>query len=149
MIDFKSDIKGVWFYFDEDNHDLASVCLRKSTFSDYDEIRRLTVRPGKTDYHRGARYETEKTNEQLQRKLSFRKAIVDWKGISLKGKILDCTDDNKDKMMEVPDFRDFVGDCIVELSESNKTLEAARLKNSETLLDGDLESQETSAETSA
>jgi len=149
MIDFKSDVKGIWFYFDKDNHDLASVCLRKATFSDYDEIRNLTVTPGKNDYHKGARYETEEINEKLQRKLSFRKAIVDWKGISLNGKVLDCTDDNKDKMMEFPDFRDFVGDCIIELSESNKTLEAARLKNSPSSANGNSEKEGASAEMSA
>jgi len=138
MIDFKSDNSGTWFYFDDNNPDLGGICLVLPTSADYDAIKKLTVRPGKPDYHRGQRYETEVTNEKLSEKLSLRKFIVDWKGVSLNGIPVKCTDENKEKLMKVNDFRIFVGDCIGKLTESNKTIEAARLKNLETSADGDV-----------
>jgi len=149
MIDFKSETKGIWFYFVEENPDLGSVCLRLPTSAEYEDIRRLTVKAGKPDYHRGRRYETEKTNESLQIKLSLRKFIVDWKEVSLDGQPMDCTDANKEKMINIQDFNLFVGECIDKMVETNKTLEAARLKNSASSVHGDLESEESSAETSA
>lgn len=139
MIDFKTDNKGTWFYFDEDNHDLGSVCLRLPTSAEYEEIQKLTVRPGKPDYHRGVRYETEKTNNKLQTKLSLRKFIIDWKGISLDGQELECNNDAKEKMIKVQDFQSFIGKCIEKMVEGNKTIEAARVKNLGSSADGDSE----------
>ncbi len=149
MIDFKSEVKGTWFYFVEENPKLGGISLRMPTSAEYDDIRRLTVRVGKPDYHRGQRYETEKTNEKLSQKLSLRKFIVDWKGVQLDGQPLDCTDDNKEKMIKVQDFQLFIGDCIERLIDGNTTLEAARLKNSGTSADGDLPSPASSAEKTA
>jgi len=139
MINFKSENKGVWFYFDETQQDLGGICLRMPTSAEYDDIRRLTVRAGKPDYHRGQRYETEKINEKLSQKLSLRKFIVDWKGIQLDGQPIECTDENKEKMVQIPDFQLFLGDCLEKLTETNKTIEEARVKNSETTVDGDSE----------
>lgn len=149
MIDFKSEVKGVWFYFVEENPDLGGVCLRLPSSMEYEDIRRLTVKAGKPDYHRGRRYETEKTNERLQTKLSLRKFIVDWKEVSLDGQPMDCTDENKERMIKIQDFNTFIGDCIEKMIETNETLEEARLKNSGSSADGALESEESSAETSA
>lgn len=146
MIDFKSEVKGVWFNFVDESPDLGCICLRLPTSAEYDDIHRLTVTSGKPDYHRGQRYETEKTNEKLQAKLSLRKFIVDWKGVSLDGQPMDCTDENKEKMIKVQDFQLFVGECIEKLVEGNKTLEAARVKNLETLPSGDSELPESSVE---
>ena len=137
MIDFKSEVKGVWFYFDEDNHDLGGVCMRLPTSAEHEEIERLTVRPGKPDYHRGQRYETEKTNEKLHIKLSLRKFIVDWKGVSLDGQELECNNDTKEKMIKVQDFQSFIGKCIDKMVEGNKTIEGARVKNLRSSADGD------------
>lgn len=138
MIDFKSEVQGTWFNFVEENPELGGVCLRLPSSAEYDEIHRLTVKPGKPDYHRGQRYETEKTNEKLSQKLSLRKFIVDWKGVQLDGQPMDCTNENKEKMIKVQDFQLFVGDCIEILVDGNKTLEGARVKNSETSADGDV-----------
>ena len=137
MINFESEVKGTWFDFDEENPNLGGVCLRLPTSDEYDEIRRLTIKPGKPDYHRGQRYETEKTNEKLSQKLSLRKFIVDWKEVSLDGQPLDCTDENKEKMMKIQDFQLFVGSCIEKLADSNKTIEEARVKNLPSSVDGD------------
>lgn len=139
MIDFKTEVKGTWFYFIEENPELGGVCLRLPTSAEYEDIHRLTVRPGKPDYHRGVRYETENTNEKLSQKLSLRKFIVDWKEVSLDGQPLECTDENKEKMIKVQDFQLFVGECIEKLVEGNKTIEAARVKNLKPSADGDLE----------
>ena len=136
---FEKEIKGKWFYFIEENPELGGICLRLPTSAEYDDIRRLTVTPGKPDYHRGQRYETEKTNEKLSHKLSLRKFIVDWKEVELDGQPMDCTDENKEKMIKVQDFQSFLGDCIEKMVESNKTIEEARLGNADSSPDGSSE----------
>ena len=146
MINFQSESKGTWFYFDESNPDLGGVCLRLPTSEEYEDIQGLTVRPGKPDYHRGARYETEKTDKKLQSKLSLRKFIVDWKGVSLDGQEVECNNDTKEKMIKVQDFQLFIGECIEKMIEGNKTIEAARLKNLESSAGGDSVSPENSVE---
>ncbi len=140
MIDFKSEVKGVWVYFDGDNQDLGGVCIKETTSAESDDIRRLTVTAGKPDYHRGQRYETEQTNKKLQLKMIWRKLIVDWKGVSLDGQKLECNDKNKEKMMTVRDFQIFVGGYVEKANEGNKTIEAARVKNSGTSPSGDSKS---------
>ena len=149
MIDFNSKNEGTWFYFDEENPDLGGVCLRLPTSAEYEEIRGITVHAGKPDYHRGVRYETEKINQKLQTKLSLRKFIVGWKDVSLDGEELECNNDTKEKMIKIQDFQLFIGDCIEKLVEGNKTIEAARLKNFESSVDGDSESGGVSAERNA
>lgn len=146
---FDSKNEGTWFYFLEENHEEGGVCLRLPTPAEYEEIQGITVHPGKTDYHHGVRYETEKVNKKLQTKLSLRKIIVDWKEVSLNGEKLDCTNDNKEKMIKIQDFQLFIGECSKKLVEGNRTIEAARLKNSESSADGGSGSEESSAEPSA
>lgn len=148
MINFTEN-KGVWFHFDEENQDLGGICLRMPTADDYDEIEELTVKEGKPDYHRGVRYPTKKTNEKLATRLQSRKLIVDWKGVSLEGTKVECTNENIDRALKIQDFHSFVGDCIEKLLEGNKTIEAARLKNFENSPNGDSVKEEDSAETNA
>ncbi len=136
MIDFKTENEGTWFYFDDNDHDAGGVCLRLPTPAEYESIQSITVKPGKPDYHRGVRYETEETNTKLQTKLSLRKFIVDWKGVSLDGAELGCDNDAKEKMIKVLDFRTFIADCMEKLTDGNKTLEEARVKNLEPSADG-------------
>jgi len=149
MINFSSKNEGTWHFFVEDNHDLGGVCLRLPTSAEYEDIQRLTVKSGKPDYHRGVRYETEKTDTKLQAKLSLRKFIVDWKGVSLDGQELECNNDTKERMIKVQDFQLFVGGCIEKMVEGNKTIEAARVKNLESSVDGDSLSQENIVEKNA
>ncbi|KKM77071.1 hypothetical protein LCGC14_1373790, partial [marine sediment metagenome] len=137
VVEFQGKVTGIWFNFIEESPELGSVCLRLPTSEEYEEIRNLTVKPGKPDYHRGQRYETEKTNEILSRKLSLRKFIVDWKEVSLDGQVMDCTDENKEKMIKVQDFQLFIGVCIEKLVDGNKTIEEARVKNSGSSVNGD------------
>lgn len=147
MLDFKTKDEGTWFYFIEDRSE--SVCLRMPTADEYEDIQRLTVKPGKPEYHRGHRYETEKTDDKLSERLSLRKFIMDWKGIGLDGTEIECTNENKEKMMKITDFRMFVGECIEKMVEENKTIEEARAKNLNDSLDGDSAKEEDSAETNA
>ncbi len=137
MIDFKTEVSGTWFYFDKDNHDLASVCLRMPTMDERDAINAIVINKGKDVFHKGQRYETETTDKKLAYKLSLRKFIVDWKGISLAGKVMDCDDKNKERMMRVNDFFMFVSGHLDDLIDCNGTVEAARVKNLETSPDGD------------
>ncbi len=136
---FQDEVKGEWFYFIEENPELGGVCLRLPTSAEYDDIRRITVTSGKDVFHRGQRYETEKTNEKLQAKLSLRKFIVDWKEVELNGQSMSCTDENKERMIKVQDFQSFVGECIEKLVDKNRTLEEARVKNESNGSDGNLE----------
>ena len=135
---FEAENKGEWFYFIEEDHDAGGVCLRFPTADEYESIQALTVTEGKPDYHRGVRYPTEKVNKKLALKMSIRKFIVDWKNIQLDGVDVDCTPENISKMIKVHDFQLFVGDCLEKLTDTNKTIEAARVKNLETSVDGDV-----------
>ena len=139
MIDFNSKDEGTWYYFIEGRPE--SICLRLPTSEEYAHIHNVTVSPGKTDYHRGVRYPTEKTDDKLSEKLSLRKFIVDWKGIGLDGIEMECNDKNKEKMMKIADFRTFVGKCIEKMVEENKTIEEARAKNLEDLPDGNVKEE--------
>lgn len=136
MINFQSENKGVWFYFNPENEEMGGICLIRPSVEDYDEIKALTVSAGKPDYHRGQRYETEKTNEKLTRKLSLRKFIVDWKGVKIDGKEIKCTNENKERLVKIQDFNLFFGECLDKLCDTNKTLDKAKLKNSGTSQDG-------------
>lgn len=148
MIDFKNENTGTWCPLIEG---YEAICLRMPNAKEWDDIHRLTVKPGKDVFHRGQRYETEKTDEKLSQKLSLRKFIVDWRGISLDGVEIECTDENKEKMMNLPnpDFRIFVGECLDKMVDKNKTIEAARAKNLNDSLDGDSVKEGNSVEKSA
>ncbi len=136
---FEKEVKGKWFYFIEEKPELGGVCLRLPTSAECDDIRRLSKMKADVDYHKGQRYETERFDEKRQTKLSLRKFIVDWKEVELDGQPMECTDENKEKMVKVQDFQLFVGECIEKMTEGNKTIEAARVKNLETSPDGDSE----------
>ncbi len=136
MINFKTENKGTWFYFNENNHDAGGVCLRELSSDEVDGIERITVRT-KKKFKRGVAYDDVSTDKKLAAKLTWRYAIVDWKGVSIDGAIAECNDDNKDKVMKIADFVKFAVDCLEKLSEENKSLEEARVKNLKPSPDGD------------
>ena len=138
MVNFKSDNAGEWFYFDEDNQDAGGVCLRQLTADEIDSIERVTVKTTKK-FKRGVAYDDVDTNKRLQDKLTWRYVIVDWKGISIDGNPVECNKENKDKVMKITDFVNFIAPCLETLTEQNKSLEEARVKNLPTSADGDSE----------
>jgi len=79
---------------------------------------------------------TEK-NTEMETRLIWDYCIVDWKNVQLDGEDVPCTTENKVKLMkQCLDFAKFVTTCIDELAETNKALEEARLKNSESTSNG-------------
>ena len=129
MPEFSSKNEGTWFYFDPDHEELGGVCLRELTTDEYERIEKLTVKHRKK-FKRGIAFDDIETDEKLASKLRWDWCIVDWKEVSLDGIVLECTTDNKVNMMKVLDFIKHVANSIEELTETNKSLEEARLKNS-------------------
>jgi len=101
---------------------------------------KLTVKSRKRVI-RGVLVDDSKVNEKLAWRLRWDFCIVDWREVSLDGQQLECTTDNKVKMMNVTDFVKFVVDSLETLVETNKALDEARLKNSENSSNGNTESQ--------
>lgn len=139
MADFK-EAEGIWFYFDPHNESEGGVCLRELSVEENDRIEQLTVKK-KKKFRRGVAYDDIKTDEKLARKLQLQYCIVDWKNVQLNGQPLECSNENKERIMKVLDFAKFVADCLIELSETNKSLEEAQLKNSGNSSNGNQESQ--------
>ncbi len=137
MPNFNSENPGTWFYFDPDDESQGGICLRELSTCEHDRIERLTVRK-KKKFKRGVPYDDVQTDEKLASKLRWDFCIVDWKGVNLDGRELECNSENKVKMVEVTDFVKFIIDPLIELSDSNASLREAQLKNSESSADGNL-----------
>jgi len=140
MPKFSSEDKGTWFWFDEDNQDAGGICLRELTTDEHQRIERMTVKHRKKFSH-GTAYDDAEIDEKLAAKMRWDFTIVDWKVIELDNAILDCTRENKAKMMNVVNFVKFFVESMNTLVESNKPIEEARLKNSVSSSSGNAESQ--------
>lgn len=133
MAKFSSEKKGTWFYYDPDKPEAGGLCLRLPTEDEKRHIERLTVKHNwKFERGTGRRYDDLKEDEKLAEKLRLDIMIVDWKETYLDGQMLECTKENKVKIMNVSaDFAKFWGESFDELSRQNVTLEEARVKNLE------------------
>ena len=80
--------------------------------------------------------ETRTVDEKMKNRLTYDAWIVDWKNISRDGKSVSCNIENKMSMMEITDFARFVVDGVLSLSETNETIEKAKVKNLESSSDG-------------
>lgn len=130
MPNFKSENPGTWFYFDPDDESQGGVCLRELSTDEYEKIEKLTIKTSRK-FKRGQWVEDKKEDTRLASRLRWSYCITDWKNVSLDGKELECNSINKTKMMKVIDFVKHVVDALNELVDTNKSLEEARLKNSE------------------
>ncbi len=128
MINFKSENNGTWYYFDEDNQEAGGVCFRELATEKYEDIQRLTVKKKKKFKH-GIAYDDEQVNDRLASKLRWDYCIVDWKNIQIDGNVIECTSENKQKLIKITDFVKFAADCVEKLTEENRSLEEARVKN--------------------
>ena len=137
---FKSQNPGTWFYFDPEDESQGGICLRELTTEEHRRIQKITVKV-KKKVIKGTPVDIDKVDEKLAARLRWDFCIVDWKEVYLDNVLLECTIDNKEKMMNVVDFVKFVVDCIDTLVDTNKSLEEAKLKNSETSSNGQLENQ--------
>lgn len=138
MINFNSKNEGTWFYFDEANHSLGSICLRVLSGDEYEKIQKITVKRHKK-FKRGIAYDEEIVNEKLASKMRWDYCIVDWQNIAIDNQPVECTSENKQRLVKITNFISFVADCLEKLAESNKEVEEARLKNLETTSGGSIE----------
>lgn len=130
MANFSSENKGTWFFFDELDESLGGVCLRLMSPDEEDRIERLTVKK-KQKPSRGVMMEVKTVDSKMKDRLTYDAWITDWKNVELNNKPVSCTTENKVAMMRVTDFARFVVDNILNLSETNKTIEEAKAKNLE------------------
>jgi len=128
MPNFDSTNQGTWFYFDPTNEKLGGTCLRELTTDEFNRIERLTVKKRKK-IKRGIPYDDIETDERLASKLRWDFCITNWKEVNLDSQELECTTENKIKMMKVTDFVKHVVDSLEILVETNRSLEEARAKN--------------------
>ena len=85
--------------------------------------------------------ETKTVDEAMKNRLTYDAWIQNWKNVSLDGKEVSCNIDNKLAMMKVTDFARFVIDNILSLTETNETIEKAKVKNLESTSDGKKQNQ--------
>jgi len=135
MPEFSSKNEGQWFSYDPENEKLGGVCLRELSTEEHARIDKIVIKHKKR-IMRGVLVDDTTTNEKLESKLRWDYCIVDWSKTSLDGQQLECTSENKVKMMKVTDFVKFVADSLGEKVDENKTLDEARLKNSESSSNG-------------
>jgi len=128
MPNFNSENPGTWFYFNPDDELQGGVCLRELSSDENRRIAKLTERH-KKKFMRGTLVDDVKVDEELASKLRWHFCITDWKEVSLDGQKLECTNDNKVRMMKVIDFVKHVVDSLETLTEMNRSLEEARAKN--------------------
>lgn len=128
MLELNSDNKGTWFYFDPDNKDAGGVCLQELTSEEFQRIERLTVKTTRK-FKRGAWITDDITDEKLAARLRWEFCIVDWDKVSIDGNEVQCNKENKIKAMKIVDFVKILIDNLEELSDTNKALTEARVKN--------------------
>lgn len=140
MPNFKSSNEGTWFYFDETNLKTGGVCLRELTGEELDRIERITVKHKRKPV-RGVMIDVPEEDTKTSFRLTWDYCIVDWDNIQIDGQDAECNAENKVKLMNCPDFAKFVGSCISDLVEANKTIEEARVKNLKSSSSGKQKSQ--------
>lgn len=125
MINFEAENEGTWFYFDESNHDLGGVCLRDLPVQESERINKRTTKTTKK-FKRGQYVNVEEVDHKLASILTWEYCIVDWKGVGMHGKALECTDENKAKLWESRDFQQFVTEHIDAIQDKNTSIETAK-----------------------
>jgi len=135
MPNFKSKNEGTWFDFDESDPSIGGICLRTLSPTEEEKIQSITVKRTSKPV-RGVMTEKVDVNTVLRNELMYDYWIKDWTNIELDDEALKCTKANKIRMMQVIDFAKFVFDKLLDLSESNATIEEARVKNLESTSDG-------------
>ena len=127
---FDTKNEGTWFWFDEDDHEAGGVCLRVCAKADIDKINRLTSTT-KREYKGGNRHEYKVVDEKRADELIWDFCIVDWQGVEVDGIDLECTKENKVRLMNTSvDFVNRIGKWLDQLTEIEGTAEKAEEKNS-------------------
>lgn len=137
MPNFLSKNDGIWFYFDSNNESLGGVCLRVLSPEKEEEVQRLTTKKTMKPI-RGIMTEIVDTNDKLKNELMYDYWICDWKTVQLDNKNMPCNKENKLIMMKVTEFAKFVLDNLINLNERNLAIEEARVKNLNSISNGNI-----------
>lgn len=148
MIDFDMKDEGTWFNFDDNNPEAGSICLRELSTRELEKIEMFTVKTEKKIL-RGTVYDDVKTDNQRASRMRWEYCIVDWKNIQIRGEVAECNAANKEKLVNHIPFIKILIPLLEKLSDTNKELEEARVKNCGATPSGGSVKEEKSAETNA
>jgi len=116
--DLKDLNPGVEFLFDENDPEKGSVTLRACPQEKLSAIEKITDTV-KVKFRRGQKYDVTKRNDKKYDSLFWDYIIVDWSGVTDKGKKMICNAANKVKLMNRSVyFSGFVADCLEQLGEA-------------------------------
>jgi len=134
MINFETEIKGTWFYFDDDDQDAGGISFRELSVDENERIEKITT-SSKPKFSHGQRFLDKKTDDKLAAKMRWDYCIVDWKGVQIDGVDVECNVENKARLVRTIGFVKFATPCLNELTETNQAFEEDRVKNSESSSD--------------
>ena len=134
-MNFASSNEGKWFDFDANDPSKGGVQIRVLSLDETKRIDKLAVKT-RMKPMRGQMVKIEDVNEELQDRLRWDYCIVDWKDVTLDGKPLPCTTENKVALMKNVRFINFLVDKINELTEELEISSEDSEKNSETSSSG-------------
>ncbi len=128
-MNFTTENKGTWFFFDESNEDAGGVCIRLCTPNKYEQIEKLTTKK-KDIYKQGNRFEKVEKDEKKLSHLLWDYVIVDWKNVEIDGTELECSKENKIKLMgDNIAFTNFISNCLNDLTDHIDLDREAKEKN--------------------
>jgi hypothetical protein len=116
MANFNPENTGTWFYFDESDESQGGICVRTITLSELTRIDKITVSK-KDKFKAGVRYEEVKVDEKTANEMRYDYIICDWNNVCISGSEVECTKENKIKLMNDPNFVNFVLKSIDELQD--------------------------------
>jgi len=126
-------------YFDPEPDEPCHVTLRLADPDKVEEIHKLTRTPT-TDWvlnpktrgmERCKDFDQTPEQRKVERELIWDHAIVEWEGVLDKhGKVVECTIENKIRMMNVPVFSRFVSRCLQLISGEIAEKKEEQRKNS-------------------
>lgn len=123
-MEFSLQNKGTWFFFDEEDETKGGVCLRIITPAEVEKIERICTK--KRDViKKGVHYEKVDTDEKQYSRLLWDYCIIDWKEVNVDGNPLECTTENKTKLITGdPGFSTFI---IKKMEKLQDTLDTGSL----------------------
>jgi hypothetical protein len=120
---------GVEFFFDDNNVSKGSVTLRVCPPDELTRIEKITDEV-KVKYRRGQRHEYKVRDEKKFDLMLWDYTIVAWSGVTANKAPLECTAENKQRLMGGSAwFAGFVADRLEVLGEIQAKQDKAREKN--------------------
>jgi len=107
MANFDPNNLGTWFYFDDEDEEYGGVCLRVLPPSESAKIN-SKITHKKDKFKSGVHFVEEITDDKLAARLMWDYIIVDWKNVCIDDKEIECNLENKLKLIDDPNFSNFV-----------------------------------------